>query len=110
MIDASLAFFWPDGMMAQTLIGEGEVAMPGPTLYELYQLTQTADGHLIYFAASDVEFFGLFRALGLAPCLFEGHRIFVRFQLPLLRLGWDIFAFIASLNVRVLINAEIRDR
>ena len=64
MIDASLAFFWPDGMMAQTLVGEGEIAMPGPTLYELYQLTQTADGHLIYFAASDVEFLGLYRALG----------------------------------------------
>jgi crotonobetainyl-CoA:carnitine CoA-transferase CaiB-like acyl-CoA transferase len=64
MIDASLAFFWPDGMMAQTLVGEGEIAMPGPTLYELYQLTQTVDGHLIYFAASDVEFLGLYRALG----------------------------------------------
>jgi crotonobetainyl-CoA:carnitine CoA-transferase CaiB-like acyl-CoA transferase len=64
MIDASLAFFWPDGMMARTLVGDGEVAMPGPTLYELYQLTQTADGHLIYFAASDVEFLGLFRSLG----------------------------------------------
>jgi crotonobetainyl-CoA:carnitine CoA-transferase CaiB-like acyl-CoA transferase len=64
MIDASLAFFWPDGMMAKTLLGEGEIAVPGPTLYELYQLTQTADGHLIYFAASDVEFHALFRALG----------------------------------------------
>jgi crotonobetainyl-CoA:carnitine CoA-transferase CaiB-like acyl-CoA transferase len=63
MIDVALAFLWPDGMMKQTMIGEGEVA-PGPTLYELYRLTETADGHLVYFAASDDEFHGLLRALG----------------------------------------------
>jgi crotonobetainyl-CoA:carnitine CoA-transferase CaiB-like acyl-CoA transferase len=62
MLDASLAFFWPDGMMAHTMVGEG--VRPGPTLYELYRLTETADGHLIYFAVSDAEFHGLFRALG----------------------------------------------
>jgi crotonobetainyl-CoA:carnitine CoA-transferase CaiB-like acyl-CoA transferase len=62
MIDASLAFFWPDGMMAHTLIGDG--VQTGPTLYELYRLQPTADGHLIYFAASDPEMHGLFRALG----------------------------------------------
>jgi crotonobetainyl-CoA:carnitine CoA-transferase CaiB-like acyl-CoA transferase len=62
MIDASLAFFWPDGMMAHTMIGEGVEA--GPTLYELYRLQPTADGHLIYFAVSDAEMHGLFRALG----------------------------------------------
>jgi crotonobetainyl-CoA:carnitine CoA-transferase CaiB-like acyl-CoA transferase len=63
MLDASLAFFWPDGMMEHTMVGEG-VGRPGPTLYRLYRLTPTADGHLIYFAISDVEFYGLFRALG----------------------------------------------
>ena len=62
MIDASLAFFWPDGMMAHTMLGEG--VQSGPTLYELYRLQPTADGHLIYFAASDAEIHGLFRALG----------------------------------------------
>jgi crotonobetainyl-CoA:carnitine CoA-transferase CaiB-like acyl-CoA transferase len=62
MLDASLAFFWPDGMMAYTMIGEGVAG--GPTLYELYRLQPTADGHLIYFAASDAEMHGLFRALG----------------------------------------------
>jgi crotonobetainyl-CoA:carnitine CoA-transferase CaiB-like acyl-CoA transferase len=61
MIDASLAFFWSDGMMAHTMVGECE--RPGPTLYEIYRLWETADGHLIYFAASDSEFHGLFRAL-----------------------------------------------
>lgn len=61
MLDASLAFFWPDGMMAHTMIGECEIT--GPTLYELYRLWETADGHLIYFAGSDAENHGLFRAL-----------------------------------------------
>jgi len=65
MLDASLAFFWPDGMMAHTMVGPG-VERAGPTLYQLYRLTETADGHLIYFAVSDAEFHGLFRALGRA--------------------------------------------
>ena len=62
MLDASLAFFWPDGMMAHTMIGPGVAA--GPTLYELYRLQPTADGQLIYFAANDAEMHGLYRALG----------------------------------------------
>jgi len=62
MLDASLSFFWPDGMMAHTFTGPG-VEQPGPALYEVYRLTETVDGHLIYFAASDVEFHALFRAL-----------------------------------------------
>jgi crotonobetainyl-CoA:carnitine CoA-transferase CaiB-like acyl-CoA transferase len=62
MLDASIAFFWPDGMMEHTMVGEG--VTPGPTLYQLYRLTETADGHLVFFAASDAEFRGLFRALG----------------------------------------------
>lgn len=63
MLDASLAFFWSDGMMRHTLLGDG-VEPPGPTLYEAYRLTETADGHLIYFTAAEAEWQGLFRALG----------------------------------------------
>jgi crotonobetainyl-CoA:carnitine CoA-transferase CaiB-like acyl-CoA transferase len=63
MLDASLAFFWPDGMMEHTMVGPG-VERAGPALHRLYRLTETADGHLIYFAVSDAEFHGLFRALG----------------------------------------------
>jgi crotonobetainyl-CoA:carnitine CoA-transferase CaiB-like acyl-CoA transferase len=62
MIDASLYFFWPDGMMRHTWVGESE--SPGPTLYDLYRLWETADGHLIYFTATDSELHGLYRALG----------------------------------------------
>ena len=63
MLDASLAFFWPDGMMRHTMVGD-DVRRPGPTLYESYHLTETADGHMMYFVASQVEYHGLFRALG----------------------------------------------
>ena len=62
MIDASLAFFWPDGMMKHTMLGEG-VNFPA-ALYEIYRIWQTADGHLIYFNASPKETHGLYRALG----------------------------------------------
>jgi crotonobetainyl-CoA:carnitine CoA-transferase CaiB-like acyl-CoA transferase len=62
MIDASLYFFWPDGMMKHTWLEEAEG--PGPVLYDMYRLWETADGHLIYFTATDSEFHGLFRALG----------------------------------------------
>ncbi len=62
MLDAALAFFWPDGMMGHTMVGEGVAT--GPTIAQLYRLTETRDGHLVYFAASDAEFHGLFRALG----------------------------------------------
>lgn len=61
MLDASLAFFWSDGMIAHTFLGDE--TLPGVPLYELYRLWETADGHLIYFAATDAEFEGLFRAL-----------------------------------------------
>lgn len=62
MLDASLAFFWPDGMMAHTFAGDD--IPPGRTLYEVYRLWETSDGHLMYFAATDSEFEGLFRAVG----------------------------------------------
>ncbi len=63
MLDASLYFFWPDGMMGHTLLG-GDIGMPGPALYDIYRITETADGQLIYWAASDAELHALYRALG----------------------------------------------
>ncbi len=62
MIDSSLFFFWPDGMMKHTFVGDAERQLP--VLYESYRIYETADGHLIYFTASQSEFHGLFRALG----------------------------------------------
>jgi crotonobetainyl-CoA:carnitine CoA-transferase CaiB-like acyl-CoA transferase len=49
--------------MGHTLLGDDVQA--GPLLYQIYRLQPTADGHLVYFAASDAEAHGLFRALRL---------------------------------------------
>ena len=62
MIDASLAFFWPDGMLRQTFIG-GDVS-PGATTTDSYRLWHTKDGQIIYLLATQIEHEGFFRALG----------------------------------------------
>jgi crotonobetainyl-CoA:carnitine CoA-transferase CaiB-like acyl-CoA transferase len=62
MLDAATAFFFPDGMLRHTLLDED--AQDGAALYEVYRLWQTADGQLVWFAALDKEFHGVFRALG----------------------------------------------
>ena len=61
MIDASLAFFWPDGMLRQTFVGGDEV--PGVTTSDAYRLWHTKDGQIIYLLATQDEYEGLFRAL-----------------------------------------------
>ncbi len=61
MIDAGLAFFWCDGMIAHTMIGEG--VDTAAALYDIYRLRETADGALVVLAASESEFQGLTRAL-----------------------------------------------
>ena len=62
MIDASLAFFWPDGMLRQTFIDGDEI--PGTTTTDVYHLWHTKDGQIVYMVASQKEHEGLFRALG----------------------------------------------
>lgn len=66
MLDAAIAFFWPDGMMADTLTaGDGWEAPPrGATMAETYRLTTCADGHLVYWIVSSEDLFNLARALG----------------------------------------------
>lgn len=61
MIDAGLAFFWPDGMMKHTFLGEG--AREGPALYDRYHLSETQDGHVVTWTGSDPEWHALFRAI-----------------------------------------------
>jgi crotonobetainyl-CoA:carnitine CoA-transferase CaiB-like acyl-CoA transferase len=61
MLDASLAFFWPDGMLGHTFQGDDKPR--GRTLYEVYRLWETADGQLSYFTATEQEYHALFRAL-----------------------------------------------
>jgi crotonobetainyl-CoA:carnitine CoA-transferase CaiB-like acyl-CoA transferase len=62
MLDSTLYFFWPDGMMDQTMVGDD--VTPGVLVTDMYSLTRTADGHLVYFVVTDEQRLGLFRALG----------------------------------------------
>jgi crotonobetainyl-CoA:carnitine CoA-transferase CaiB-like acyl-CoA transferase len=50
MLDAGLAFFWPDGMLRHTLVGDGveHYVIPG----ERYQPMSTADGQLVVWAGT----------------------------------------------------------
>jgi crotonobetainyl-CoA:carnitine CoA-transferase CaiB-like acyl-CoA transferase len=62
MLDAGLAFFWPDGMLRHTLVGEGveNFMVPG----ERYQLTTTRDGQLVVWAGTAEQMRGTLRAVG----------------------------------------------
>ncbi len=63
MLDASLAFFFPDGYMAAALMDDER--MDERTLMSrTYRVSTTADGQLIYHVTTEAELFGLFRALG----------------------------------------------
>lgn len=60
MLDASLAFLWPDAMSNHTYIGE---SAPMPEIGDLYNLPLAKDGYVIGFAITDAQFQGLCRAL-----------------------------------------------
>ena len=62
MLDIAIQFLWPDGGMADTMLDPD--IPPGFRLSEIYQLSQCADGHVVYFVISDHQFQGLFKALG----------------------------------------------
>jgi crotonobetainyl-CoA:carnitine CoA-transferase CaiB-like acyl-CoA transferase len=62
MLDVGLYFFWPDGMMDMTFLGDG-VAV-GPRIVDLYQITHCADGQLVYYVATDSQREGLYQAVG----------------------------------------------
>ncbi len=66
MLDAAIAFFWPDGMMAHTVIaGDGWKEPPvGPTMAASYRLTQCSDGYLVYWVVQQSDLWNLARALG----------------------------------------------
>lgn len=66
MLDAAIAFFWPDGMMANTVLaGDGWEQPPvGATMAAAYRLTECADGHLVYWVVQQHDMWNLARALG----------------------------------------------
>ncbi len=62
MLDAGLMFFWPDGMLRHTLVGDDveNFLVPG----ERYQLASTADGQLVIWAGTAEQIRGSLRAVG----------------------------------------------
>ena len=61
MLDAVLAWFWPDGMSDFTLPDDPR---PRRRASDAYRLTDTADGQIIYYLASTDQICGMWRALG----------------------------------------------
>jgi crotonobetainyl-CoA:carnitine CoA-transferase CaiB-like acyl-CoA transferase len=64
MLDAALSFFWPDGMMRHTLVGEGveNPMTPG----ERFQMLATSDGQLVTWMGSAEQMRDGLRAVGRA--------------------------------------------
>jgi len=63
MLDASLAFLWPDGFVNHTLIGtEGVTALP--PIAATYRAVEARDGFIAVAAVTDEQWVGLFRAAG----------------------------------------------
>ncbi len=62
MLDAGLSFFWPDGMLRHSLVGDDVInyVVPG----ERYQLTPTKDGQLIMWAGTSEQMRASLRAVG----------------------------------------------
>ena len=59
MLDAGIAFFWPDGMLRHCMVGD-DVAnpmVPG----ERYTLTPTKDGQIVFWASTAEQMQGTLR-------------------------------------------------
>ncbi len=62
MLDAAVAFVWPDSAMDAMLLDDDVIRTP--TLGSAYAATEFADGQAAVSAISDSEFAGYFRAVG----------------------------------------------
>ena len=62
MLDAAMYYFWPDGMVDHTLVDDD--ASSGFMVSSVYQLTECADGKIVYFVVSDPMRLSLFESLG----------------------------------------------
>jgi len=62
MLDATVSFAWPEGMVTHTFVGEGVAEpKPGSTADLVYE---TADGYITVSTMADVEWKGMARATG----------------------------------------------
>ncbi len=68
MLDASLAFLWPEIYWNHSFVGE-EGFEPKPLITDLYRLLRTADGYATMIIIGDAEFKGACRACGLDSLL-----------------------------------------
>ena len=64
MLDAGLSFFWPDGMMRHTLVGEGVENPVAPG--ERFQMLATSDGQLVTWMGTSDQMRDGLRAVGRA--------------------------------------------
>ncbi len=64
MLDASLAFLWPEVFWNHSFAGD-EPFETRPPIAEFYRLLRTADGYITMIVVGDGEFAGVCRALGL---------------------------------------------
>lgn len=62
MVDVAIAFLWPDGGMADTLLDDD--ASTGTHLSRVMNMSETADGHVVYFAVLPHQVEALYDALG----------------------------------------------
>jgi len=63
MLDASLAFLWPDGYVNHTLLQtDGVVRMP--PISATYRAVEARDGYVAVAAVTDAQWAGVFRAIG----------------------------------------------
>jgi len=63
MLDAAIAFLWPDAFWNHTFLGAGQPPS-APELASFYQVMPTQDGAITIIALSDDEFADMARALG----------------------------------------------
>jgi crotonobetainyl-CoA:carnitine CoA-transferase CaiB-like acyl-CoA transferase len=71
MLDASLAFLWPDGMTNHTILEEDVVLRP--PISTGYVMVQAQDGMVSIAMVTDAQWYGLFRAIE-RPDLIEDPR------------------------------------
>jgi crotonobetainyl-CoA:carnitine CoA-transferase CaiB-like acyl-CoA transferase len=61
MLDAAIAFLWPDGMSRETLLGDG-VSLH-PPISDGYRMITVKDGHIAVAAVTEAQIHGLMRAV-----------------------------------------------
>ena len=104
LLDASVAFLWPDMMQGVSYLGGEDTT--GPSLHGVIRVHETRDGHVTFLALTDDDFRGACRALG-RPELAEDERF--RERTPRLEHAAEL-AEIVEEATRGFATAELCDR